>query len=65
MPRICSLELSAENKSSGESKGVCPLGRRAIVSIPPEKGRQGDLSKIKLPLEGGMRSGSPSKVDIE
>jgi len=65
MPMICSLELAAENKSSGESKGVCPLGRRAFASIPPEKGRQGAQSKIKLPLEGGMRSGSPSKVDLE
>jgi len=65
MPTICSLERAAENKSSGGSKGVCPLGRRAFAFIPPEKGRQGARSEIKLPLEGGMRSGSPSKVDLE
>jgi hypothetical protein len=32
-----------ENKSVGGSKGVCPLGRRARVHTPPEKGEAVDL----------------------
>jgi len=46
----------------GGSKGVCPLGRRARVHAPPEKGRQGARTKFGRPLEGGTRSGSPSKL---
>ena len=42
----------------GGSKGVCPLGRRARVHAPPEKGRQ----RAKRTLEGGSQF--PLQVDL-
>jgi ABC-type transport system substrate-binding protein len=56
--------LSRGNKSVGGSKGVCPLGRRAGVFAPPEKGRQGAPIELKRPSEGGKRSCSPSELTL-
>jgi len=58
---ICPAACRGEQIVGG-SKGVCPLGRRARVHAPPEKGRQGVRTKFGRPLEGGTRSSSPSKL---
>jgi hypothetical protein len=54
--------LPGGNKSVGGSKGVCPLGRRAGVDAPAEKGRQGASMEWRRPSEGGKRSCSPSEL---
>jgi hypothetical protein len=50
------------SKSVGGSKGVWPLGGRAGVDAPPEKGRQGASMELRRPSEGGKPSCSPSEL---
>jgi hypothetical protein len=61
-PLLPDLWPSQWTQISGESKGICPFGRRAGMKVLPEKGRQGAVSGVRRALEGGKRSCSPSKV---
>jgi len=46
-----------------DDRSIGLRGRTARILAPPEKARQGARTKFGRPLEGGTRSGSPSKVD--
>jgi len=66
-PLLIDLWPAQWTQISGDSKGVCPLGRRAGVKVLPEKGRQRAVrseanvgrGKAKLfPLRGARRDKS-------
>jgi len=61
-PLLTDLWPAQWTQISGDSKGVCPLGRRAGVKVLPEKGRQRAVSGVRRASEGGKRSCSPSEV---
>jgi len=64
---ICPAACRGEQIVGG-SKGVCPLGRRARVHAPPEKGRQGVRTKfgpdeVRATVGRGNAKQFPLQVD--